>query len=230
MTSRSGLLVSVRSVAEAEAALAGGASLIDIKEPSRGPLGRADSATITAIVRHVAGRCPVSAALGEMAEFTSLEKNKGLTFVKLGLAGAANLDWQNILSGHLHNGLGPGHSPQLVVTAYADADNAGAPPVDEVCRFACLQPGNVFLLDTYKKEKRLTLLDWLPPQTVMAMCHRCREAGVRIALAGSLGPREIMELRVAQPDWFAVRGAVCTEGRREGAVCAEKVRELITID
>ena len=37
----SGLLVSVRNVEEALAALEGGASLIDVKEPSRGPLGRA---------------------------------------------------------------------------------------------------------------------------------------------------------------------------------------------
>ena len=35
-----GLLVSVRSAAEAATALAGGADLIDVKEPSRGPLGR----------------------------------------------------------------------------------------------------------------------------------------------------------------------------------------------
>ena len=39
-----GLLVSVRSGAEAEAALAGGADLIDVKEPTRGALGRADGA------------------------------------------------------------------------------------------------------------------------------------------------------------------------------------------
>ena len=35
-------LVSVRSPEEALAALEGGADLIDVKEPSRGPLGAAD--------------------------------------------------------------------------------------------------------------------------------------------------------------------------------------------
>jgi uncharacterized protein (UPF0264 family) len=62
------LLVSVRSAAEAEAALAGGAGLIDVKEPARGALGRADAAVIAAVVRAVGGRRPVSAALGELAE------------------------------------------------------------------------------------------------------------------------------------------------------------------
>ena len=41
---RSRLLVSVRSAAEAEIALHGGADLIDVKEPTRGSLGRADGA------------------------------------------------------------------------------------------------------------------------------------------------------------------------------------------
>src|SRR5690242_4202542 len=62
------LLVSVRSPAEAVAALEGGAALIDVKEPSRGPLGRADEDTITAIVQTVAGRRPVSVALGELLD------------------------------------------------------------------------------------------------------------------------------------------------------------------
>ena len=44
------LLVSVRDLGEAAAALAGGADLIDVKEPIRGPLGRADEATIRGIV------------------------------------------------------------------------------------------------------------------------------------------------------------------------------------
>src|SRR5690242_18461623 len=60
------LLVSVRSAAEAQAALTGGASLIDVKEPARGSLGRADAATLTDVLRMVAGRRPVSAALGEL--------------------------------------------------------------------------------------------------------------------------------------------------------------------
>ncbi len=63
-----GLLVSVRDAAEAAASLAGGADLIDVKEPARGPLGRADAATIAAVVQAVGGRVPVSAALGELRE------------------------------------------------------------------------------------------------------------------------------------------------------------------
>ena len=59
------LPVSVRSAAEAEAALAGGAAVIDVKEPDRGVLGRADGAVIAAVAGAAAERAPVSAALGE---------------------------------------------------------------------------------------------------------------------------------------------------------------------
>ncbi len=81
------LLVSVRSAAEAEAALAGGAHVIDVKEPSRGSLGRADDATIDEVVRVVAGRRPVSAALGELHDFGEWpECLPQLQFVKWGLS------------------------------------------------------------------------------------------------------------------------------------------------
>src|SRR5207244_12998888 len=85
-TPNPGLLVSGRSVVEAESALAGGAALIDIKEPAHGSLGRAHDAVIQAVVERVAGRRPVSAALGELLEFHGPVPH-GLTFVKWGLAG-----------------------------------------------------------------------------------------------------------------------------------------------
>ena len=61
-----GLLVSVRNAAEATEALAGGASIIDVKEPSRGPLGRADADVTAAIAEAVAGRAPLTVACGEL--------------------------------------------------------------------------------------------------------------------------------------------------------------------
>src|SRR5579883_2126939 len=60
------LLVSVRSADEAAAALAGGADLIDVKEPAAGALGRASEATLRAIVATVGGARPVSATIGDM--------------------------------------------------------------------------------------------------------------------------------------------------------------------
>jgi uncharacterized protein (UPF0264 family) len=122
--------------------------------------------------------------------------------------------------------------PQVVLTAYADWQCAGAPPVEEVMALACERPESVVLVDTHCKDaggvskRRPTLLDWLPAAWIEEMCGRCRAAGVRIALAGSLGPGEIDALAGSQPDWFAVRGSVCGDGDRRASVDADKVRLL----
>src|SRR3954454_23697054 len=93
-----GLLVSVRSAAEALAALAGGADVIDVKEPNRGSLGAADDDTIAAVVEAVAGRAFVSAAFGELVELSASSNGDrrralvaGVSLFKVGLAQCATI-------------------------------------------------------------------------------------------------------------------------------------------
>jgi uncharacterized protein (UPF0264 family) len=219
------LLVSVRDLGEAVAARAGGADLIDVKEPSRGSLGRADEATLRGIAEFLHGRSPLSAALGELAENEDVPGVAGLEFVKWGLAGSGP-DWQPRLKRALQRASEiAGRSG--VVVAYADAAKAGAPPVEEVVDFATEKPGRVLLIDTFAKgTPRRTLLDWLSVDKVRDICQRCREAEVRVALAGSLSEVEILSLLPAEPAWFAVRGAACTGGQRDARVSPQRVRFL----
>lgn len=215
-----GLLISVRSADEARLALQGGAALIDVKEPARGPLGRADDAQIAAVVAAVAGRVPVSAALGELLERGELPPGaRELDFVKWGLAGCASQDWPRLLRQQ-----GPG----AVIVAYADAHLAGAPGVDDVLAFAASRPwpAAVMLIDTFDKTSRRTLLDWLPLEKLTVIIGDCRAAGVRLALAGSLGRDEVRRLAPLGPDWIGVRGAVCVESQRQARLEAERVAEL----
>src|SRR5213082_3340205 len=60
------LLVSVVSVEEARRALAGGADIIDVKDPNEGALGAPSPRTLSEVVREVGGRAPVSVALGDL--------------------------------------------------------------------------------------------------------------------------------------------------------------------
>ena len=227
-----GLLVSVRSVEEARAALAGGATLIDIKEPAHGSLGRADDATIAAIVRAVNGERPVSAAMGEWADDAGEYSDSKLSYIKWGLAGCAKRhDWRNAMASLLART----RLPQVVLTAYADWECAQAPSVDDVFALAAERPGGVLLVDTHCKvapsqnKNRPTLLDWMRVADVEKLCQACRDADVRIALAGSLGIDELRALRLASPDWFAVRGAVCSDGDRQATVDTAKVSELLNV-
>jgi uncharacterized protein (UPF0264 family) len=232
---RPGLLVSVRSAEEAEAALAGGAHIIDIKEPANGPLGRAEDQTIDAILSRVAGRRPISAALGELAEELPGFVDRRLAYVKWGLAGlgGGRQSWEARLSLALFEA-GP---PQAVVAAYADWQSARAPRIEDVVAFACSSGGGTLLIDTHCKEataggRRPTLLDWLAPVDLSALCRQCRAAGVRVAVAGSLTGDLVKHLVASLetvPDWFAVRGAACAEGDRRAAIDADKVRGFVQL-
>jgi uncharacterized protein (UPF0264 family) len=218
------LLVSVRDAAEAEAALAGGADLIDVKEPARGPLGRADRDVIASVVRVVAGRVPVSAALGELRDCplvaATIELPDEVQFIKWGLAGMLRTGWGRYLI--LARVLGA--FTKTVAVAYADWVPAEAPRPADVAAYACERGLPALLLDTHQKDGP-TLLDWLPEREVASLVKTCHAGDVKVALAGSLGPAEIGRLRDVGPDWFAVRGAACTGGR-DGRIDAGRVREL----
>ncbi|MFO1057176.1 MAG: (5-formylfuran-3-yl)methyl phosphate synthase [Dongiaceae bacterium] len=61
-----GLLASVRSVAEAQVALAGGADIIDLKDPDHGALAALPAAVIADAVRWAGGRVALSATAGDL--------------------------------------------------------------------------------------------------------------------------------------------------------------------
>jgi uncharacterized protein (UPF0264 family) len=219
------LLVSVRSAAEAEAALAGGAALIDVKEPEHGSLGWAGPDTIAAVLRQVAGRRPVSAALGELTEKKGTQPFS-LAFAKWGLAGCRHRpDWREELR-RAADALPEGCRP--VAVAYADWRRAAAPPLAAVCDFTSAGRWGAFLIDTWRKDGT-TLLDWLTLDELHDLRGRCRAAGVPVALAGSLGVEQLRLLRPLRPDWFAVRGAACHDGRRAAMIDAERVRRLVDL-
>jgi uncharacterized protein (UPF0264 family) len=225
MTERVQLLVSVRDADEARAALAGGADLIDVKEPAHGSLGAAAPGVIADVVAAVAGRTPVSAALGELHEYRC-ELPAGVAYAKWGLAQLHGVPWQDAwhaLSARIH--------AQPVVVAYADWQCAQAPPLDDVVAFACRR-GGILLIDTHCKTaavqgRRAHLLDWLSLPELTAIRTQCRQSGTRLALAGSLGPSELRTLLPLRPDWFAVRGAACDAHDRAAPVHPTRVRDLV---
>jgi uncharacterized protein (UPF0264 family) len=214
------LLVSVRNASEAEAALAGGADLIDIKEPANGPLGRADPPVIERIVRQVAGREPVSMAGGEL-ELCSVPPIAGVSFIKYGLAEWRGRDWPSAweqVRGRLPNGCMP------VAVAYADWQSSNAPSPTAIAVVAMGRGFGAFLIDTFEKNGA-NLLDRMPIATIADLTRQCQAAGVPVALAGSLGVAEIKQLGEVRPDWFAVRGAACRRGRGS-VVDVDRVRQL----
>lgn len=217
------LLVSVRNAAEAEEALAGGAVIIDVKEPNNGSLGPATMNARSEVVRVVAGRAPVSVALGELSDLIEFETDgPDIAYFKAGLAGMDRREWQRPLF-KLHRSL-MSTSARLVAVGYADAFRADSPSPYDVLEFAIENRMAGFLIDTWEKTDDLLGLHSVEEMTWV--CRRCRDAGIRVALAGSLGAAEIAELLPAAPDYFAVRGAACVGGR-QGRVTRERVADLV---
>jgi uncharacterized protein (UPF0264 family) len=205
------LLVSVRSVEEAHIALRGGADVIDIKEPSRGPLGKADDTVIAAILNAIAGRAPVSVALGELIDEPRLDVPRA-NFVKVGLAHAP-ADWRQRLSGR-----------HLIAVAYADYHRAGAPPVEQVLNFALHHDVAGMLIDTAVKDGH-GLSHWCEdklPRWIKAM----QDTGRLIALAGALHGDAFDRVATMGPDILAVRGAACRGDDRMATIDADRVASL----
>jgi len=234
------LLVSVRNAEEAVLALRGGAALIDVKEPTAGSLGRANDQVVSEVLTLVAGKVPVSAALGEWRDWggqllhpltqggsllhpLTQGGSPGIAFLKWGLAGAA-ADWADRLR-DVRQQIESNTATRIVYVAYADWQRAAAPCPGEVVRRAVLDRAAVLLVDTWCKDGTC-LLDWLSVAELADLIAPCRTAGVRLALAGSLGPTEICRLQPLQPDWFAVRGAVCDRRERGGLLLLERVEQL----
>lgn len=233
------LLVSVRSPDEAVVAAAGGADIIDVKEPHHGSLGRPSARTAGDIRTRLTEHCgaqvspPLSCALGELLEWpqdlppdtsdfpeTALA---GYQFAKTGLAGCRDLqDWSERLQ---RLRLRFSSVAGWVAAAYADAARADAPEVEQVAAAATAGGCRVLLIDTWKKDNS-TLLDWLSAERLQRLSEHCERAGVLLALAGRVQLAQVEPLLQARPAIIAVRGAVCESGDRAGQISAARVAEF----
>lgn len=229
MTTPPRLLISVRSAEEAAVALAGGADLIDVKEPSNGPLGVAHHEALAAVLAVVNGAVPVSAALGEWTPSALNEAHWHLQlpvqFLKWGLAGYGNSPgWgEDLLETRRQIRTGT----EVVLVAYADWEKAKSPAPAEIVKFARRFRYKAVLFDTFNKDGS-TLLDSLPLAELTELMASLKKSGIPIALGGSLKLEHLKQLKPLAPDWFAVRGAVCAGGTREGVLDPVRIQKWKT--
>lgn len=227
-----GLLVSVRSVEEAECALGGGANLIDIKEPNNGPLGAAPWETIQAIFEQVGARAPVSAALGELLHLSikqdpthsqaDLARLPSLAFAKMGLAGCSKranwpIDFAQAWS-QLPSAIG------RVAVAYGDWRQCDGIAPEEVIQVGGMNGCGHFLLDTVDKTD--CLLNHVSGSQISKWVALARTHNMKVVIAGSVTIDQL-PLIIARwkPAMVAVRGAVCM-GKRDSKISESKVHSL----
>ena len=219
------LLVSVRDAIEAKAALAGGADIIDAKEPFNGALGPVTPRTLLSITGAIAGAAAVSMALGDVGRDDIFRgaraaTSAGVAFVKIGFAGGqAGAVMPDVAS--VGSVL---HATSLVAVAYADYEAADAPSPDELLAIAGQIGARGILLDTYDKTgPGLTTL--MTDGALRGFVARAQSLGQFVALAGKLTAEDIDFAHDVGADIVGFRGAAC-DGGRSGVVNTARVRAL----
>lgn len=223
------LLVSVAHGADASAALAGGADVIDAKDPLRGALGAVTREALREIHAAVAGRRLVTAALGDAGDEATIERDArayteaGATLVKVGFAGITDTGRVSALTAAAVRGARVGNGG-VVAVAYADAFRTASLAPGALAVVAARAGATGLLIDT--AEKGGAGLRTLVTRRVLdAWVSEAREAGLMVALAGQLTADDLPFARDAGADIAGVRGAAC-DGGRSGRVSADRVRAL----
>jgi len=211
------LLVSVVSAAEASRALAGGADIIDVKDPREGALGAPSPRVLAEVAEVVGAAAPVSVALGDLPNLphtAALAARgaavSGARFVKLGLRGVRELDDAVALVSAVADAVGPDIA--VIAAAYADADALDPPALPPARLPAVVQRTGISgaLVDTFVKDGR-GLYGWMTTSELGELRARLRAIGASFGVAGQLTRRQLG--RVAA-DVVGVRSAVCRGGDR----------------
>src|SRR5688500_12206102 len=220
------LLVSVRDEVEAEAALAGGADIIDAKNPLNGPLGAVSLDVFRRIHNRVGELRPLTAALGDAANEQDIERDgaafagAGAAYVKVGFGGVADVRRIHALLAAARRGA----DGKVIAVAYADHRSAESVSPDAVLEAALRAGAAGILIDTSDKSGPglLALMSGAAIRRVVGAAHR---AGLLAALAGKLTVDDLLLLRDAGADIAGVRGAAC-DGDRTGRIAANRIADL----
>jgi uncharacterized protein (UPF0264 family) len=227
------LLVSVVSAEEARRALAGGADIVDVKDPREGALGAPSPRVLSEVVRAVRGAAPISVALGDLPDLphtAALAARgaavSGADYVKVGLRGVVEIDRAVALMSAVLDAVGD--RTAVIAGAYADAGALEPPAIAPASLPALVERTGIAgaLVDTYVKDGR-GLYGWLSEAELTGLIARTHLVGGAFAVAGQL---RLGELCRVDADVVGVRSAVCRDRDRtselEAGLVATAVAEV----
>ena len=226
------LLVSPMNTEEAQAALAGGADIIDVKNPREGSLGANFPWAIRAVADLAKGRVPVSATIGDL-EFKPGTSSlaalgaavSGADYVKAGLLGVKTpAQAEEMLQGIVRAVKDYDPEKKVVASGYSDYVRAGSISPRLLPAAAANAGADVVMVDTAVKDGKPTF-DFMSEQDLLDFINLGHESGLQVAIAGNIGFAHLDLLRRLQPDIIGVRGIVCG-GDRRSAVRADLVEKV----
>ena len=216
-----GFLASVTGPIEAEAAVIGGADIIDLKNPLTGALGALPFETVKASVETINKRTITSATIGDlpphptrMTQAVRKMKTTGVEIIKIGFFQAA--DYRPLIDALAHEA----SEHQLVAVLFADQQpNLDLLPHLAACGFYGV------MLDTATKDGG-GLLANMDTKNLSKFIQNTRQIGLISGLAGQLAMDDIPALLPLKPDYRGFRTALCKNNNRKGELDTEVVRMI----
>lgn len=207
---------------------------IDLKDPSRGPLGRPDLNVANSFARqmqcHPESRWSIAG--GELlewkpesdSEFCSILGTTGA--IKWALAGCTDdTAWPLRFSECLAR-LPSAH--QAILVHYADYQACQAPNWETVLEVARENRLQHVLIDTAVKDGR-SLFDHLSLESLQSYIDEARWMRIWVAIAGSLRLDQLSVGCQIGAAWVGVRGAVCHQADRTCSFQREKLEQAVRI-
>ncbi|MEM7315298.1 MAG: (5-formylfuran-3-yl)methyl phosphate synthase [Planctomycetota bacterium] len=231
------LLVSVRSLKEAQQVWPRPVAILDFKEPADGSLGQASPELLGDFLRWKKQQHELdcnrpepllSFANGELAHQSlplidqiSSDIASEFHFAKVGLADCQQRDWRSHWDRHFA-GLS---NLKPVMVSYVDHDSCRAPSPSECLQHAMAHPKcDTILLDTFGKSA--DLFGFISIEQIQKLVAIAHENAMRVVVAGSINSGNLSRVLVSKPDAIGVRGAVC-RGDRASELCVTKLSRLL---
>ena len=231
------LLISPKNEKEAVEAVAGGADIIDVKNPKEGPLGASFPWIIQRIRQATPANIEVSCTVGEAPNLpgsialASLgAAATGVDYIKAGLNGLKTVeDAVYLMRGITRAAKEYKPSIKVVAAGYADASRTCTVDPMLVPKIAYEAKADIAMLDTAVKDGK-NLFSFLSKPQLKSFVDAAHGYGLKAALAGSLRKEDLAEVYALGADVAGVRGAACSlNDRVNGEITREKVQELVEI-
>jgi uncharacterized protein (UPF0264 family) len=215
------LLASVAGLEEARLAVAGGADIVDFKDPRHGALGALPAQSVAQCVAALGPAVITSATVGDLPADPALlaaaaeeMAASGVSYLKIGF-------FSSRVPAECLDALAPlARRHKLVAVLFADL----APEPDPVPRLARAGFAGV-MLDTAGKNGR-SLRACMAEEDLARFIASGRNWGLLTGLAGSLRAPDIPALLPLAPDYLGFRGALCAGGSRLAALDSGALREV----
>jgi uncharacterized protein (UPF0264 family) len=225
------LLVSPVDMKEAALVARAGVDILDLKNVKEGSLGANFPWVLAGVISRFR-KYPVkfSAAIGDLdfkpgtaALAAYAAAALGADYVKAGLYAVKGESQAEKLAEAVVRGVRAARPKTItVISGYADWRRFGGLAPWPLVRAAKKAGAGAVMLDTALKDGR-TLFDNMTIAELERFLRLARAAGLKTALAGSVGLSHLPLIRALRPDIVGLRGAVCLGGDRARRVCPARL-------